>query len=387
MLKTHACAKEHAQEWTENPNERIITIWAPSLLSSCHTFLGNKAQYPCSITWSLRTHMLFMWLPWRDALLWHFAPKLNSVRTLPSLWHTLQIIRTEKSLEEGEKKSGQRLWWENKRANISIWKPARGLFSEEYVGQHQIQTWLWFVAEQNPGLWLTWIYFMHQWDPTQRLRGQKKSHSLALFLPELDFQACRGGKCESAVGGSRHGTLQQLVWIIRGVGGGRSEGVVGRRGDSWRQDRASRSERMTITKILAGSHGPAKRGCSWLTKVPATGWAGKWKAMEGGCVWARQRDAPTSTSSEITSSCHSENRQKYHINTCLVKQWNHLTKVKASNFQRKIKEVYFFFKHLCFPALKYQQLPARCSSVLKFLLSFPSSWRRKFTGKQGYGSP
>lgn len=132
----------------------------------------------------------------------------------------------------------------------------------------------------------------------QRQRGLQKSKESG-----SGTQSCSRGKCEYTVGGSRQGTLQQLVWIIRGVGGASQlREVEGRLGDSWRQDRASRSGRMTITKILAGSYNPVERGSSWLTPPTATGWAGKWTAS----VWEWKRDAPTSTSYEIAPSCHWE---------------------------------------------------------------------------------
>lgn len=130
--------------------------------------------------------------------------------------------------------------------------------------------------------------------------------SRAFFM--MQTQGCRRGKCECRWAGV--GKAPCNSWSELSVGSGVvSFGEVeGRRGDSWRQDRASRSGRMTITKILAGSHGPTERGCSWLTQAHSYR-MGRQVDERGGvcvylCVSERKRDAPTSTSCEIAPSCH-----------------------------------------------------------------------------------
>lgn len=121
----------------------------------------------------------------------------------------------------------------------------------------------------------------------------------------------------SIVLGSRQGTLQQLVWIIRRVGGSRLGEVEGRCGDSWRQDRASRSGRMTITKILAGSHSPGEGGVpgshrSQLQDGQASGWPwGECKCVrEGRSYFHFLSDSPFLSLRNI---------EKHHFNDCLLK--------------------------------------------------------------------
>ena len=148
----------------------------------------------------------------------------------------------------------------------------------------------------------------------------------------------------SLVGGSRQGTLQQLVWIIRGVGGSWLEELEGRRGDSWRQDRASRSGRMTITKTLAGSRSPAERGCSWLAPLTATGWAGEWTTVGGVCVWETEREREREREREGRSYFHFlwdspflslRNAEKHLVNDCEVERV-----LLSVNTNRKCVRVY-----------------------------------------------
>lgn len=58
---------------------------------------------------------------------------------------------------------------------------------------------------------------------------------------------------------------------------------------------------MTITKTLAGGHGRTERGCSWLTPLTATGWAGEWMTVGGAhecvcvcaCMFVSERERGT----------------------------------------------------------------------------------------------
>lgn len=47
---------------------------------------------------------------------------------------------------------------------------------------------------------------------------EKKIPKPRVFFFLRQTQGCRRGKCEYMVGESKQGTLEQLVWIIRGVG-------------------------------------------------------------------------------------------------------------------------------------------------------------------------
>lgn len=247
--------------------------------SSLQTFLGSNSQPPHRITWSSRTHMLFMWLQWRDGSCRGILQQNSVLSTaLISQWHTFHFIKSEQ-LEE----------WEKFRS-VTLVKEQEIKYQRLTPYHCETPNVCFHIATSNPdkmliccrartSLRLTCLYFMQQSDPMQRQRPPKKP-------TRGQIQGCRRGKCKYIVGGSRQGTLQQLVWIIHGVGGSRLREVEGRRGDSWRQDRASRSGRMTITKILAGSRSPAERGCSWLTLL--TSYRMDRPSGESVCVWQRE---------------------------------------------------------------------------------------------------
>ncbi len=69
----------------------------------------------------------------------------------------------------------------------------------------------------------------------------------------------------AVTGGGGRGTLQQLDWISRG-----GSGVQGGLWDCWRQEQASRSGWMKITKTQAGSHALRRDGEEGGAGVPGS---------------------------------------------------------------------------------------------------------------------
>lgn len=121
-----------------------------------------------------------------------------------------------------------------------------------------------------------------------KVRASKSTASIFLMnrgLWKWQVRVDRGG------GWSRH-----LATAGRNYPGGQGwRGTGGRHRDSWRQDRGSRSLRMTITKIQVCSHTLESRGCSWLRESQLQD--GEARGLQW---WG---DAPTSTSYQINPSC------------------------------------------------------------------------------------